>query len=175
MRTILIDWLVLLQSKLLYLPETLHLAVGIIDRYLAKMQVRREDLQLVGVTAVLIACKYEEIYPPGVRDMVYVTDRTYTRQDVLDMEVEILDTLEFRISFPTAYPFLCRFLTLVDATPTVRNAANYYLDRMLQETIVFRHRPSMLAMAAVVLALNHKEIREHDGLTDDPPGVVSRA
>jgi len=67
MRTILIDWLLEVHLKFKLLPETLFLSVSIIDRFLTLKCVAREQLQLVGVTAMFIACKYEEIYPPEVR------------------------------------------------------------------------------------------------------------
>ena len=72
MRSILIDWLVEVHLKFKLLPETLYLTVNLIDRYLGKDQVHRSHLQLIGVTAMLIACKYEEIYPPIVKDFVYM-------------------------------------------------------------------------------------------------------
>lgn len=77
MRSILIDWLVEVHLKFKLLPETLFLTVNIIDRYLAKEQVVRSKLQLVGVTSMLIASKYEEIYAPEVRDFEYITDKAY--------------------------------------------------------------------------------------------------
>jgi len=77
MRSILIDWLVEVHLKFKLLPETLYLTVNIIDRYLAKEQIPRSKLQLVGVTSMLIASKYEEIYAPEVRDFEYITDKAY--------------------------------------------------------------------------------------------------
>lgn len=76
--------------KFKLLPETLFLTVNIIDRYLSLQQISRQRLQLVGVAAMLISTKYEEIYPPTVKDFVYITDEAYTKQDVLDMESDIL-------------------------------------------------------------------------------------
>lgn len=46
---------------------------------------RRSKLQLVGVAALLMASKYEEIYPPELRDLVYITDRAYNKQEILEM------------------------------------------------------------------------------------------
>jgi len=82
MRAILVDWLVEVHLKFKLVPETLYLTVNLIDRYLERAQVYRPKLQLVGVTCLLIASKYEEIYPPELRDLVYICDRAYTRQDV---------------------------------------------------------------------------------------------
>lgn len=82
MRSILIDWLVEVHLKFKLVPETLYLTVNLIDRFLEKEEVSRPKLQLVGVTSLLIASKYEEIYPPELRDLVYICDRAYTRQEV---------------------------------------------------------------------------------------------
>lgn len=82
MRSILVDWLVEVHLKFKLVPETLYLTVNIIDRYLSKAEVSRPKLQLVGVTALLIASKYEEIYPPELRDLVYICDRAYSKLEV---------------------------------------------------------------------------------------------
>ena len=52
------------------MPETLYLTINLIDRFLEAKQVTRKHLQLVGVTAMLIASKYEEIWAPEVRTRV---------------------------------------------------------------------------------------------------------
>ncbi len=171
MRSILVDWLVEVHMKFRLLPETLYLCVNIIDRYLEKVAVNRNRLQLVGVTALLIACKYEEIYPPEVKDCVYITDRAYTRQDVLDMEAEIVKTLKFCLTVPTGHPFLQRFLHIVKASPMTRNLANYYMERMLQEHSALDFKPSLLAATAVCLAQNNPTRIEHDDYSRDKKEV----
>ena len=82
MRAILVDWLVEVHLKFKLVPETLYLTINLIDRYLELAEVSRPKLQLVGVTCLLIASKYEEIFPPELRDLVYICDRAYTKTDV---------------------------------------------------------------------------------------------
>lgn len=171
MRSILVDWLIEVHMKFRLEQETLYLCINILDRYLSRVRVERKQLQLVGVTALLIASKYEEIYPPEVKDCVYITDRAYTRQDILDMEATILAELQFNLTVPNAYPFLQRFLFIVNATSTMSIASRYYLDRMLQEHDVLQFRPSLLAAAVVCLAINHPEIREFDEVEGERPGM----
>jgi hypothetical protein len=160
MRSILVDWLVEVHTKFRLIPETLYLCVNIIDRYLSQVETVRKRLQLVGITAMLIASKYEEIYPPEIRDCVCITDNAYSRQDILAMEASILRILEFKISAPTAYPFCNRYLQILDiVSPTIKAAACYYLERTLQESEFLPFRPSLVAAAAVCLALNHPATR----------------
>lgn len=109
MRAILIDWLVEVHLKFKLYPETLYLTVNLIDRYLEKEEVLRQHLQLVGVTSMLIASKYEEIYAPEVRDFVYITDKAYTKEEILEMEGRILTKIEFNVTTPSSYRFLERF------------------------------------------------------------------
>ena len=97
MRAILIDWLVEVHLKFKLMPETLYLTVNLIDRFLAIKPVTRKNLQLVGVTAMLIASKYEEIWAPEVRDFVYISDKAYTREQILGMEKLMLNTLGFKV------------------------------------------------------------------------------
>jgi cyclin B len=82
MRSILVDWLIEVHLKFKLVPDTLYLTVNLIDRYLERKEVSRAKLQLIGVSCLLLASKYEEIYPPELRDLVYICDRAYTRQDV---------------------------------------------------------------------------------------------
>lgn len=114
MRAMLNDWLIEVHLKFKLVPETLFLTVNLIDRFLARYQVHRQKLQLVGVTCMLIASKYEEIYAPEVKDFVYITDKAYDKEEILQMEREILMTLEFDISGPSPFRFLERFVKFVD-------------------------------------------------------------
>ena len=176
MRAILVDWLVEVHMKFKLNPETLYLCVNIIDRYCSLEQVLRTKLQLIGVTSLLLACKHEEIYPPEVRDCVYITDRAYDRQEVLDMEQTILRVLKWKLYRPTAYSFLDRFLSLTKASPMTRHAATYYLERTLQEHELLNFRPSVVCASAVILALNNTEIPIHEEEYDhdERPGLVRR-
>jgi hypothetical protein len=86
MRVILNDWLVEVHLKFKLRQETLYLCFQLIDRFLENTNVQRQKLQLVGVTGLMLASKYEEIYPPEVRDYVYICDNAYSREEILQME-----------------------------------------------------------------------------------------
>lgn len=83
MRAILVDWLVEVCDEFNLLPETLYIAVAYTDRYLSSVSVPRSKLQLVGVTSLYLASKFEEIYPPDIGEFAYITDDTYTKKQVL--------------------------------------------------------------------------------------------
>uniref|UniRef100_A0A2K5BZT7 Cyclin-like domain-containing protein n=1 Tax=Aotus nancymaae TaxID=37293 RepID=A0A2K5BZT7_AOTNA len=89
-RAILVDWLVQVHSKFRLLQETLYMCVAIMDRFLQVQPVSRKKLQLVGITALLLASKYEEMFSPNIEDFVYITDNAYTRYT----ENEVLEVMQ---------------------------------------------------------------------------------
>lgn len=58
---------------------------------------------------MLIATKYEEIYPPLLKDYVYICDQNYSAEEILEMEKNILFALDFDIQLTSSYRFLERF------------------------------------------------------------------
>lgn len=87
MRAILVDWLVEVAEEYKLLPQTLYLTINYIDRFLSVMSVLRGKLQLVGTACMLVAAKFEEIYPPDVSDFVFITDDTYTTKQVKTLSI----------------------------------------------------------------------------------------
>ncbi|GAB9467089.1 Cyclin b [Globisporangium polare] len=154
MRAILVDWLVDVHCKYDLLPQTLHIASHLIDQYLAKdLSVPRQKLQLVGVTALFIASKYEEIYPPEADDFVRITDNAYTRDELFRMEEQVLAAISYRVTFPTGYQFMKRFLKASRTSDDrVEHFAHYVIDRSLQEYKMIKHLPSTIAASAVHIA-----------------------
>ena len=153
MREILIDWLVEVHLKFKLQLETLYLTVNIIDRFLARRAVSRTKLQLVGCTAMLIASKYEEIYAPEVRDFVYISDKAYTREQILAMESIMLNTLSFNLTVPSALRFAQRWAKVAGADTTCKHLINYLLELTLQDSKFLKYPPSYAASAATFLAL----------------------
>merc|ERR1719375_1600543 len=100
MRSILVDWLVDVSGKYKLSPDSLFLAVHLVDLYLEIQSTSRKELQLVGVAALLIAAKFEEVYPPQVKDFVHITDQAFSAAEVMAMEGRILRTLQFKICRP---------------------------------------------------------------------------
>eukprot|EP00232_Nephroselmis_pyriformis_P012959 CAMPEP_0182875932 /NCGR_PEP_ID=MMETSP0034_2-20130328/13832_1 /TAXON_ID=156128 /ORGANISM="Nephroselmis pyriformis, Strain CCMP717" /LENGTH=384 /DNA_ID=CAMNT_0025008691 /DNA_START=28 /DNA_END=1182 /DNA_ORIENTATION=+ len=152
MRAILIDWLVEVHLKFKLMPETLFLTVNLIDRFLEKKQVTRKNLQLVGITAMLLASKYEEIWAPEVRDFVYISDKAYTRDQILAMEKQMLNTLKFNLTVPTPYSFLTRFLKAAGGDKQTEMLAQFLVELSLPDYSMVKHKGSTLAAAAVYTA-----------------------
>jgi hypothetical protein len=159
MRAILIDWLIEVHLKFKLMPETLFLTTNLIDRYLCVQSVSRKNLQLVGVTAMLLAAKYEEIWAPEVNDFVHISDNAYSRDEVLTMEKNMLNTLKFNLTVPTPYVFIVRLLKAAASdkqektiAAQLETVAWFLVELCLTEYPMIKYAPSLLAAAAVYTA-----------------------
>ncbi|KAM9795579.1 cyclin-A2 [Neosynchiropus ocellatus] len=153
MRAILVDWLVEVGEEYKLQNETLYLAVNYIDRFLSSMSVLRGKLQLVGTAAMLLAAKFEEIYPPEVAEFVYITDDTYTKKQVLRMEHLVLKVLSFDLAAPTINQFLSQYFARQPANKQVESLASYLGELSLVDSDPFlKYLPSHTAAAAYALA-----------------------
>jgi len=111
-RAFLVEWIIDVHRKFRLMPETLYVTISIIDRYLSLQEIKKSQLHLLGVTALLISTKYEEIYPPELKDLLSVSENKFSKQEVLKMECKILSTLEFNFLAPSSLRFLERFRKL---------------------------------------------------------------
>lgn len=155
MRAILVDWLVEVGEEYKLQNETLYLAVNYIDRFLSSMSVLRGKLQLVGTAAMLLASKFEEIYPPEVAEFVYITDDTYTKKQVLRMEHLVLTVLSFDLAAPTINQFLTQYFLHQPVSSKVESLSMFLGELSLIDCDPFlKYLPSQTAAAAFILA-NH--------------------
>ncbi|XP_071975446.1 cyclin-A2 [Engystomops pustulosus] len=153
MRAILVDWLVEVGEEYKLQNETLYLAVNYIDRFLSSMSVLRGKLQLVGTAAMLLASKFEEIYPPEVAEFVYITDDTYNKKQVLKMEHLVLKVLSFDLAAPTILQYLNQYFRHRAVSPKMESLCLYLGELSLIDSDPFlRYLPSVTAAAAYVIA-----------------------
>lgn len=158
-RAILVDWMVEVQENFELNHETLYLAVKLTDHYLAAVpSLSRDLLQLVGSTAMLIAAKFEERCPPCVDDFLYICDDAYKRPQLITMEANILQGLNFDLNIPISYRFLRRYAKCVGASMETLTLARYVCESSLLEMSFVCVRSSLLASACLLIALVTKDI-----------------
>lgn len=151
-RSTLIDWIVQVHSRFQLLPETLYLTVNIIDRFLSKKAVTLNRFQLVGAAALFIAAKYEEINCPTLKDIVYMLDNAYSREDIIKAEKFMIDTLEFEIGWPGPMSFLRRISKADEYEYDIRTLAKYLLETTMMDARLTAAPPSWLAAGAYFLS-----------------------
>lgn len=159
MRSWLIDWFVEVHIKYKLKAETLYLTVNLLDRYLEVQAVRHQELQLIGVTVMFIASKFEEIYPPEVKDFVYICNEGWSKEEILDAEVRILTRLQFVLCAPTFGHFLDRYAHVIGCSEDQKHLMQYLLELTLPHSFMLQYPPSHLAAAAVLMS--NKLLRHH--------------
>uniref|UniRef100_A0A671FWR4 G2/mitotic-specific cyclin-B1 n=1 Tax=Rhinolophus ferrumequinum TaxID=59479 RepID=A0A671FWR4_RHIFE len=153
MRAILIDWLVQVQMKFRLLQETMYMTVSIIDRFMQNNCVPKKMLQLVGVTGMFIASKYEEMYPPEIGDFAFVTDNTYTKLQIRQMEMKILRALNFSLGRPLPLHFLRRASKIGEVDVEQHTLAKYLMELTMLDYDMVHFPPSQIAAGAFCLAM----------------------
>jgi len=157
MRAVLIDWLVEVHVQFGLLQETLYMAIYLIDRYLQceglVIKSPKAKLQMIGVTAMFIAAKVEEMYAPDLLDFVYITDGASTAEDVKACELKILSALNFNVTRPHSLHFLRRNSKAGDANQEQHNLAKFLMECTIGEYELAHQPPSLVASASLLLAL----------------------
>lgn len=148
MRAVLINWIIDVHLRFNLQPETLFVAVGIIDKYLSHKYINKNHLQLIGVTSLLIACKYEEVTAPLVSDCVYITDNTYTKEQILWTERDILMTLGYKFTFPS----ILKFYDIL-ALNFSFNEKEYYQGRYLIESFLIDYSVNKFSCSLIACSI----------------------
>ena len=153
-RKILIDWIISVHAKFNLLPNTLFLTINLIDRIIEKNVAYINSFQLLGTTALHIAAKYEEIYPPEINDYIFISNKAFSKEDVIEMENFILDKLNFDILCISPYVFLDRLYFI----SRENNIDVYYLSSMFIEFTflsieIMKNKQSLIAASMFYLAL----------------------
>ena len=158
MRGVLIDWIIDVHFKFNFMDETLYMTILIIDRYLSICQIKKITFQLLGITAMLIACKHEEIELPKVEDFIYITDNAYTKEEVFKMENDILNVFKFELLFPSPIKFF-EYLSLKFNFNNVQNLTGKYLmETFLLDIKYLKYKPSIIACACAYIVMKFFKI-----------------
>ena len=109
---------------------------------------------------MLIAAKYEEIYPPYIKQFIEITDNAYTKEQILECEMEILKTIDFDMTFPTSLRFLERYSIIGECNYEVYYLSNYMLELSIIEVKMNKWNPSLLASSCIYISKKIKEISQ---------------
>jgi len=161
MRSILVDWIIDVHYKFGFTDETLFMTILIIDRYISTKFISKLHFQLLGITALLISCKHEEINLPKVDDFIYITDNAYTKDEVFLMENKILNIFNFELLYPSPIKFF-EFLTLRFKF----NKKQYLMGKYLMETFLIdlkwiNYRPSVIACSCAYIVMKFYKMENY--------------
>ena len=156
-----IHWIISVSERFELLPETLYLTINIFDRYLEKKTLLKKNLQLIASTCLLIASKYEEIYAPEIRDLVYISKGLFNKDNIINIEYDILKCLNFNLLTVSPYIFLVRFF-FISGNDNIKvfYLASYILEICLTDVNFCKNKSSL--KACVVLYISRKIILENN-------------
>ena len=153
MRSILVDWIIDVHFKFGFTDETLFMTISIIDRYLSISQISRTNFQLLGITALMIACKHEEIDLPKIEDFIYITDNAYVKDEVIKMEEEVLIKLNFSFLYPSPIKFF-EYLSLhFNFSKKHHMMGKYLMESFLLEVKNTKYKPSIISCACAYIVM----------------------
>jgi hypothetical protein len=153
MRSILIDWLIDVHFKFCFTDETLFMTISIIDRYCSVNQVAKTKLQLLGICALMIACKHEEIDVPKINDFLYITDNAYKSEDVLKMENDILSCLNFSLLYPSPIKFFEYLSIHFNFDKKEHMLGKYLMESLLIDIKVNKYKPATISCACAYIVM----------------------
>jgi hypothetical protein len=125
MRGELVNWLVAVADRFYMDPDTIHLAVYILDRHTACVQIKRSTYQLAGACALFTAAKVNEIHAPQLINFRRLCSDQYSREDFINMERALLQSVNFELTVPTSFQFGQRFSQLLDLDFTAYSLGQY--------------------------------------------------
>jgi hypothetical protein len=154
-----------------FLPDTLFLAVNLLDRYCSRRVVHKKHYQLVGCAALLIAAKYgdQKERVPRIRELQSMCCFLYEDAMFKQMEWHILNTMEWRIGYPTVDNWLKLALENNSAYRgvEVKHMAQYLCEIALYYKEFVSLKPSVMTRASLDLSRgilscpDFLEIRDH--------------
>ena len=153
MRSILIDWIIDVHYKFQFRDETLFMTILIIDRFCTIRQISRIKLQLLGVTAMMIACKHEEIDLPKMEDFIYITDNAYTKEDIVNLEFEILIALNFELLYPSPIKFFEYLSVNFNFDKKAHCMGKYLMESFLLDMKYVKYKASVISCACVYIVM----------------------
>ena len=158
MRCILIDWIISLQNKFFMKKNTLFLTINLIDRYLSKKSIHRTKFQLLGVSSLFIACKYEEIYMKNINQFVELTARAFDKNEILEMEKTIIDLVDFNLDLPLSDDFFDLLSTVFKFNKKEYNFGCFLLEAFLLDITCCDYKQSQIALATCFIVLGSRQI-----------------
>ena len=152
-RISLFTWLIEVHSNFNLHTNTLYLAYHIIDQFLLHTQCELEQFQLLGITALYIACKYEEVYFPRINEFIYSTAHTYTKQQMLQFEIKILQTLNFDINYVSPLCFVELFNQQLQLDKKCILTCQYVIEASYIDCKMLKYNAVVIAVCAVYMGL----------------------
>ena len=161
MRAILVDWIIEVHYNYNLKEETLFQTIWIIDTYLSYEIIPRTKLQLLGITSLLIACKFNEVLYPTFKEFINMTNKAYEIKELLEMEIRIVNKLNFNILVPTSLQFYDILSKMLNFDKKQYYLGLYFMESCLIDYDMIYFSWSIIALSCAYIVSKFFNIKEY--------------
>eukprot|EP00730_Choanoeca_flexa_P005811 TRINITY_DN12024_c0_g1_i4.p1 TRINITY_DN12024_c0_g1~~TRINITY_DN12024_c0_g1_i4.p1 ORF type:complete len:615 (+),score=154.08 TRINITY_DN12024_c0_g1_i4:1319-3163(+) len=154
MRFILMDWLVEVADLKSFDRHTLYMAMDLVDRYLARCKITRKTLQLLGIACMVIAARFLEPDVITIREAAWLTDNTYTYEQIVRTIGQVLFSVRGNVRTPTMLEYLEVIVHFSKVSTSVAEFAFTLAETALLRVTHTMHPPAHMAAAVAFVAFN---------------------
>ena len=159
-RSVVIEWLSYIIHYFSQSNETLFMCINIMDRYITKKKITLNNYQLVAISSYLIASKYEDTNSPSIDDLIYISKNIYSHNNIIEMEIDILSTLNFDIFSVSSYQFFSFFYLISNLNNKILFCLGHLiLELCLLNIDLMSYDSSQLAIGSFIIAKKSLEIK----------------
>lgn len=149
MRDLSVSYMSAINNCLKLSSDTLFGGALLLDLFLSKFDVPTDKLKLYTIACYRISAKNDTKRQPTVQKINEMSGLNFTLEEVTRAEVEVLQTVNFKVSYPTSKFFSRRYLEAAEATAEQIDVSNFMLVHLIQKMEFIDYKPSCLALACV--------------------------
>ena len=164
MRAILVDWLIEMHEKFNFKSQTLYQTIWLIDTYLSLKYIRRSDFQLLGLGCMYISCKFNEIFYPILKDCIEISDGAYTKEDLLNIEKDILKTINYNVLPPSKEDFYNIIAKAFEFGEKQYYLGKFFMENSLIDYNMIKYPSSVIAVACSYIVMKFFKIENYKKL-----------
>lgn len=171
MRSMLVEWIITVCLDFKLKVRTLFIIVDLIDKFCSATQMRTNKFQLLGVAAIFVACKYNEVLYPPLDEMAKLAENVYSIPEIIAMERLLLSVLEFDITFPCSIDFFELLIVKLDFTGEMRDVGELVLKIASKTYRMIKFRNSVVGASVALLVhrmFRTNELNDFNSLSNVP-------
>jgi len=164
MRAILVDWLIEMHDKFNFKSQTLYQTIWLIDTYLSLKYIKRSNFQLLGLGCMYISCKFNEIFYPILKDCIEISDGAYTKEDLLNIEKDILKTINYNVLPPSKEDFYNIIAKAFEFGDKQYYLGKFFMENSLIDYNMIKYPSSVIAVACSYIVMKFFKIENYKKL-----------
>ena len=160
MRAMVVDWLIEVHQIFHFQEKCLFTTIQLMDKYLSKKTINIDQFQLLALTALNIASKQEEVEYPILDNFITISKNTVTKQELIDMENDLLSTIKFSILSPTTLDFFQIYASVCNLNPVEISQGLYIMNILLIDINMLKYKSSILSYAVLKLIAKEENLNK---------------